>query len=286
MSNKRLITTSVIALSTVSILGHYFIGQSGFFNSRNHPDSALLALIKNDQKSFESFIKSGGDLNANLPEIDGKTYTVSEGIAYFERSNFSKYLNQNKISFLVQKNAAAYDIMTISVSKNNSLLSEELAKENPNLEMGYGSKGWTLLHMASAACSYKIIEVISGPKVGWNTKAKDGSTPLTLAAQNDCLPMLSYWKDHGANFRFKDGRGLSALGILQQKKDAALLAFANSFSSRKIASINGSEAAAEINFYNKRKIPKDQVVDHASMVEPSDRPLEATETSEMSEFAD
>jgi hypothetical protein len=45
-------------------------------------------------------------------------------------------------------------------------------------------------------------------------------------------------------------------------------------------------AKAVPDFYKRRKIPKDKMVDHAAMLEPEDRPLEAVETAAHSEFAD
>lgn len=255
---------------------------------RNLTDEALLALIKNDQKGFESFIKAGGNLHDTLPKIDGETYTVAQGLSYFERTAFARHVHEQKIAYVKQDEGAAFDIMTLSIKKNNPELLNQLVLENPKFDLGYGKNGWTLLHMASAQCSHKLAAILHEKgKLNWNLKAKDGSTPLTLAAEHDCLPMLSYWKDQKADFKAKDGRGLTALNILKKKKDAALLAFAESFEERKVASVvKVVQAAAEPDFYKKRKIPKDQIVDHAAMIEPEDRPLEATETSELSEFAD
>src|SRR5690606_5930880 len=128
-----------------------------------------------------------------------------------------------------------------------------------------GKNGWTLLHLASAACSHKLTPFLHEKgKLNWDLKSKEGSTPLTLAAENDCLPMLSYWKEKGADFKLKDGRGLSALSILKKKKDAALVAFTESFMVRKPSNV----AKAEPNFYKKRKIPKDQRIDYSMMIEP------------------
>lgn len=284
--NRKQVTISAACLFGVAALSTLFYFKAGnISHNRNLLDEALLALIKNDQKGFESFIKAGGNVHGELPEIDGKTYTVAQGVAYFERTAFAKHLSDRKMSYVEQNDYADYDIMTLSIAKNNPELFAQLAKENPKFAMAYGKKGWTMLHMASASCSHKLTAILHEKgKLSWDLKAKDGSTPITLAAENDCLPMLSYWKEHNADFKAKDGRGMSALSILKKKKDAALVAFAESFEARQPSSV--TIVKAEPDFYKKRKIPKDQIVDHAAMLEPEDRPLEATETAAHSEFAD
>lgn len=286
MSHKRtqLIATSflvVVAVTTIWFFQHP--NKSAQFT--NLTDEALLALIKNDQKAFESFIAAGGDVHGDLPEIDGTTYTVAQGISYFERPNFAQFLNNKGIQFVKQDGKAPFDIMTIAVKKNNPDLFKELLSETTKFQLDYGKNAWTLLHMASAWCSDKLTPFFEG-KINWDHKALDGTTPLTLAAVNDCLPMLSYWKEKGADFRAKDGRGQTALSILKKKKDAALAAFAASFEERKVATVTVVKKLPVPDFYKKRKIPKEQIVDHAAMLEPEDRPLGATETAEFSEFAD
>ncbi len=249
-------------------------------------DDALLALIKHDMHGFQKYVTSGGDVHARLPEIDGKVYTVAQGMAYFERTDFAEYLQTMKVTFVEQKTAAEFDILTLAVNKNNGDFFKVIAKEGPNLAAAYGNKNWTLLHIASAVCAHKVVPVLHQQgQLNWNLRAKDGSTPLTIAAENDCLPVLSYWKEHGADFKAKDGRGITALSILSKKKDAALMAFAQSFIERRPASIT-IIAPKEPNFYNKRVIPKEKKIDHSALIEPEDRPLEATETAENSEFAD
>ncbi len=254
-------------------------------NNRTLGDEALLSLIKNDQKAFESYIKDGGDLHFVLPSIDGYSYTVAEGIIYFERSSFLTYLQDHKISFVKQDLKKEYDILSLSIKKNNPELLGILMKENASFDRAYGKNEWTLLHMASAQCSHKLVSLLA-QKIDWNKKAKDGTTPLTLAADHDCLPILSYWKDHGADFKKKDGRGQSALDILRKKKDAALIAFAESFEERKPATIIIAKGPVEPDFYKKRKVPKDLVTKDSDLVEPGLRPEEANETSEYSEFSD
>lgn len=270
---------------TLVIGGVLFKDKLNNFSGSVSTDEALLSLIKNDQNGFENFIKKGGDVHANLPVIDGKTYTVSEGMAHFERPGFVKFLQGTKRSFINQDGKKEFDILSLAVEKNNVELFTLLINEKPRYDLTYTQKNWTLLHMASASCSHKIVTMLHKEAgLNWNTKAKDGSTPLTLAAEYDCLPVLGYWKELKADFNAKDGRGLTALSILRKKKDAAFVAFVDSFNSRKIASIGAP--AGEPNFYNKRKIPKDQMIDHSALIEPEDRPLEATETAENSEFAD
>lgn len=250
-------------------------------------DQALLALIKNDQEAFEAFITSGGDVHSSLPLIDGKVYTVAQGLSYFERPGFVKFLQTRKIKFIRESSDKGHDVLSLSIPKNNPELMELYLKEGPKLTSVYGEKEWSLLHLASVHCSQKLTALLHGKgKMNWNMKAKDGTTPLTLAADHECLPVLSYWKEHKADFKATDGKGRTALSILKKKKDAALLAFAESFEERIPAAISPASAKPEINFYKKRKIPKEKLVDHTALVEPEARPIEPVETAEMSEFAD
>ncbi len=267
-------------------LGCLVLGSSLYIlSSKNHNklgDEALLSIIKNDQPAFENFMKQGGDTASLLPLLDGYNFTVAEGIAYFERVDFIKYLQKEKKTFIEQDPSKGYDILSLTVRKNNAELLSLMLKENPVLNHTYGSNEWSLLHIASAECSHKLVALLhQSGKLNWDIKAKDGSTPLTLAAEKECLPVLSYWKENKADFKAKDARGLTALSILKKKKDAALLAFAQSFESRSPASVG----VAEVNFYKKRVFPKDKALDD-SLLEPGDRPEEANETAEYSEFSD
>jgi hypothetical protein len=257
--------------------------------SKISTDEALLALIKNDLDGFKEYIGRNGIIHDQLPEIDGHKYTVAQGVAYFDRPDFVKYLQESKISFIKQEPHSEYDVLSLAIPRHNPEFFALLKQENPAYQNTYGDKKWTLLHLAAANCSHKLMPYLDVKgKVSWNTKAKDGSTPLTLAAENECLPVLSYWKENGADFKAKDGRGMTALSILGTKENAATVAFRESFITRKIASVTVIQAAApkEVSFYRKRVIPKDQKIDHSALIEPEDRPLEATETAEHSEFAD
>lgn len=250
-------------------------------------DDALLALIKNDQSAFENWVKNGGDLSAFLPVIDGKKLTVAEGLAYFERTNFIAHLQTNKVKFVKQNKDGKDDIMSIAIAKNNPELFTLLMKENPDLKATYGDKGMTLMHLVSAGCAAKLTAILHGDKkLNWDMKAKDGSTPLTLAASSDCLAILSYWKEQNADFKSKDGRGMTAISIMSKNKDAAMTAFLQSFESNRARLPVSAFVEPEINFYKKRVVPKDQKVDYSALIEPEDRPLDATETAEASEFAD
>ena len=163
-------------------------------------DDALLALIKHDMKGFQNYVKNGGKLHDELPEIDGHKYTVAEGMAYFDRADFAAYLQEEKISFVEQKKGAEYDILSLAIPRNNPDFFKVVIKENAKFDYTYGDKKWSLLHLASSTCSHKIVPFLHNDgKLSWNLKAKDGSTPLTIAAEYECLPVLSYWKDHGNN---------------------------------------------------------------------------------------
>ena len=159
-------------------------------------------------------------------------------------------------------------------------------KENPDMTATYGKNGYSLLHLAASHCSHKLNALLhTEKKLTYDLRAKDGSIPMNLAAAGDCLPMLSYWKEHNADFKKKDGRGMNAMSILRTKKDSAMLAFLLSFETNRSARATSS-VEPEINFYKKRVVPKDQKVDYSALIEPEDRPLDATETAEASEFAD
>lgn len=284
MDNKRALVSAACLLGVVAVSTVWLLSLPKNAKNRNSTDDALLALIKNDQKAFEAFIEAGGKLHDPLPAIDGQVYTVAQGMSYFERTAFMKYLHNKKTAYVEQAAGKPFDILSLSIAKNNPELLSQMSLENPKYQLAYGAKGWTLLHMASAACAHKLTALLHEKgQLRWDVKAKDGSTPLTIAAENDCLPMLSYWKEQKADFNKKDGRGLSGMSILKKKKDAALMAFVDSFEvSRKVASVKPEE----VNFYKKRVIPKDQIVDHSALIEPDERPMEATETAEYSEFAD
>jgi hypothetical protein len=98
----------------------------------------------------------------------------------------------------------------------------------------------------------------------WDEKSKDGKTPLSIANEKNCIPMLNYWSAQGADVGRKD------------KKDRE----------KNLVSRTNLSAPTVPDFYKKRKVPKDQIVDHTAMLEPGDRPLESSETSKYSEFAD
>lgn len=288
--NKKHFTIIAAAFVTGAVgIGSFWQLSQTTTSSQNRggSDDALLALIKNDQSAFESWVKNGGDLAALLPEIDGKRLTVAEGLAYFERVNFVKYLQANKVKFLKQNKDGKDDILSLAVAKNNPELFSLLMKENPDLTAVYGDKGYSLMHLVSNSCASKLTSILNtDEKLSWDTKAKDGSSPLTLAASSDCLAVLSYWKEQKADFNKKDGRGTSAMSVMRGKKDAAMLAFLQSFEVRRDQASASRSVEPEINFYKKRVVPKDQQIDYSALIEPEDRPLEATETAEHSEFAD
>lgn len=250
---------------------------------KNLDDVALLSIIKNDQKEFENYLSAGGTLDTIL-HVEGNNYSVGELIVKYERLDFVKYSLNKSLKFNIDLKKD-FDVYSLSVTKNNSAILSLLTQKKPNLtSKTYGLKNWTLLHMASAECSSKVISVLHQAGMSWNLKAKDGSTPLTLAAEKGCLDVLSYWKNQGADFRMKDGRGLTALSLLSKHKDAAALAFAESFATKRMpASV---VASTELNFYKKRLIPKDNLADRAHLIEPEDRPDDANETAEYSEFSD
>ncbi len=288
MIKKLLIFATSFFVGVLSIGSIWHFSNLTTSSYRTGSDDAFLALIKNDQAGFVAWVKNGGDLSASLPMIDGRKMTVAEGLAYFERLELIKYLQSNKIKFLKQSKDGQDDIMVFAVRKNNADLFGLLMKEKPDMTATYGKNGYSLLHLAATHCSSKLNVLLNSDKnLTYDLRAKDGSIPLNLAAAGDCLPMLSYWKENSANFNKNDGRGMSALSILRTKKDAAMLAFLQSFETPRSGGARTSASVEpEINFYKKRVVPQDQKVDYSALIEPEDRPLDATETAEHSEFAD
>ncbi len=281
MKNKK-IAIGLGLLTTFSLSGILFYHQLG---SKNLEDLALLSIIKNDQKIFEDYITRGGKLSAIL-DIEGNRYTVGELIVKHERLGFVQYALSKKMEFGINP-SKNFDVYSLAVEKNNSeILNLLTVNKTGLLKKSYGKNEWSLLHMASAECADQVVSVLHKTGLSWDHKAKDGSTPLTVAAEAGCLQALSYWKENGANYRAKDGRGITALDILLKKKDSAISAFAQSFIEKRTPASVVAMSMGEPNFYKKRKIPKDNLADRAHLIEPEDRPDDANETAENSEFSD
>lgn len=286
MNNKRVILG--VGLTTCLAISGFVI-QHRRSAALNLDDAALLAIIKNDQSQFEAYLKAGGDLNRRI-SIDGVNYRVEELLIKYERVSFLKY-TQTPASGQPQEHRGEEDMWSQAVAKNNPEVLKALMTAHPQIKLTtkkYSQQEYNLLHLASMKCSSKVIGLLHKAGMNWNDKAKDGTTALTLAVENDCLQAMSYWKENGADFKAKDGRGFSALSLLNQKKDAALMAFAQSFQDRMPASVKVVTVTKQEvpNFYKKRQIPKDSLADRAHLIEPESRPEDANETAEYSEFSD
>jgi hypothetical protein len=287
VKNKRVIL-GIGVTACISVSSFFYFQYSN--DSRNLSDQALLSIIKNDQRGFENFLASGGKIGTAI-NVEGGTYTVGELLVKYNRLAFVKFAKDKKMPFDIDPKKE-FDVHSLSVNQNNSeilglLLGDQKLEKNFK---SYGDKGWSLIHMASAECSYKVIGVLHKAGMNWNLKSKRGDTPLTVAAEAGCLQALSFFKEQGADFRENDGRGLNALSILSKQKDAALMAFAESFIERRtpasVTSVVTVTKEVVPNFYKKRHIPKDNIADRAHLIEPEDRPDEANETAENSEFSD
>jgi hypothetical protein len=268
------------------------ISSISFYNTQKSTtqysgDAILLALVKNDLDGLEDFLKAGGDLDGALPEFDGKNLTIAEGIAHFERVKLAHHVRLKKYPFTKQRPYGSDDILRIAVRKNNPELLREFLDEDVDFGLSYSDRGLTLLHMASAWCSHKLMPLFQdNKKLNWDQTAKDGSTPLTVAAEKECLPMLTYWKERGADFMAKDGRGKSAFAILKANKNPLIASFIDPFKLKHVKIEKVAQLTKTPDFYKKRSIPKDQIVDHSALLGPEDRPLEAIQTAEYSEFSD
>lgn len=290
-SRKKQLVAYLSGAMSIGILVFIFSDLKNFINTKvkeadkiDLADSALLSLVKNDRASFIKFLQEGGNIHLKLPPIEGKTLTVAEGIAFFERTEFMEVLRERKISFINQDTKKDFDILTLSIKKNRPAILNELARNTINFNFRYGKKGHTVLHLASIWCSDKLAPILHKKgRLRWDTQAADGSTPLTLAAENECLPLLTYWKNQGADFGKQDGRGKSVHSILKRTTKLELMALTEETAPiRKV----GNVIAAAPNFYKKRKIPKIKLLDHSLVLEPEDRPLDSVETARFSEFAD
>ena len=284
--NKNRVILGLSLTCCVSLSSFFYFQNSSNSVSRNLSDEALLSIIKNDQSGFEHFLASGGTLGLGI-KVEDRHFMVGELLVKYNRLAFVKYAKEHKLKFDVDPKKD-FDIHSLSVEQNNpEMLTLLLGDQKLNKDIkSYGKKGWSLLHMASAQCSYKVVSILHKAGMSWDIKDKNGVTPLTLAAEEGCLQALSYFKEQGADFKEKDGRGVTALSILQKKKDAALTAFAESFIDRRATASVVIVKQEVPNFYKKRKIPKDSLADRAHLIEPEDRPDDANETAEYSEFSD
>ncbi len=262
--NRKLLASTTFLIGFLSLVTLWFI-KNPKLTRTELSDRALLAIVKNDLNEFSDFLKLGGSVHQDLPLFNGKKYTVAEGIAHFERVAFLRMLRENNISYLKQDKNKTQDILTIAIEKNNPELLNEISLSQPRYDLTYGKKGWSILHMASSCCAHKLTAIIHEKSLlRWDEKSQDGKTPLSIAHDKDCLPMINYWKTQGAEV------------VSETKKEK----------SKRISSRTNGAAPTVPDFYKKRKVPKDQIVDHTAMLEPGDRPLEALETSKYSEFAD
>lgn len=285
MKNKRVI----LGLGVAAGLGIYSVSLVKFQQKRiselDLKDKALLSIVKDDIAGFKAYLAAGGSL-AHTIELEGKKYKIGDLLVKYERTSFIKLAQDQKLAIITDQD------WKLAVEKNNPEIFKTMREAHPAVkvaELRYGQEGWNLLHVAAASCSAKILNTLEEQGMSWSYKAKDGTTPLTVAVRNDCLQALSYWKEKGADFKAKDGQGQSALALLNLKKDAALSAFAESFAEKRApASIITVAAAPEKvpNFYKKRVIPKDNLADRAHLIEPGERPDEANDTAEHSEFSD
>lgn len=285
VKNKRIIFAigGALLVAFPTYFYSHFAPKTSHTPPRYLPDDALLAIIKSDKEGFKKFLKDGGSLHSSLPMIEDKVYSVIEGVVHFERLSFVEELQKENIPFLRQDLTKEHDLVSIAIEKNNPELLKALLKEKPKLDRLYGRKGEGLLHLATLKCSTQMVQILHAQGLDWNTKNKEGSSALTFAAEKECLPLLTFWKSQGADFRKNDSRGQSALSILKNKKDLAIAAFTQSFfTERKMASVS----AKEVSFYHKRKVPRESLAQRSNLIEPADRPLEAYETADHSEFAD
>ena len=266
------------------------------------------AILKNDLVAFKSFIKAGGKpehlfkpthapvAGSESPGIkafknDQVAWTIAEALVAYERVEFIEYLQQEKINFVKQTDDGKADIVSLAVESNNPQVFQAILKEKPNLKKEYGEEKKNLLHIASTSCSMNVADILHNSGMySAQDMQKDGSTPLTIAAANDCVPMITFWQEKKEDFTAKDGKGKSAIQILKANKSEAAAAIAKSIeasqATRKPASVTVKLSPKVPDFYKLRKYPKDVLADPALLVDPEIRPLESDSTAEYTEFAD
>ncbi len=270
------------------ILGLIFFSSPIIYLSTKSPapalDDVFLAIVKNDAQSFAAYMDHGGALD-NKIMIDGTVRTIGELVVKYERKDFLKKISQRKIPFKIDES-----MWEMAISKNNPELFKllmDLDEESQQSLKKLDHQGRNYLHHAGLHCSNKLISLLQKHGMKWNDKDDKGATPLTLAAENECLKILSSWKTQGVNLHEKDGRGLSAVSILEMKNDPSFLIFSKEAAPQaKKAPIVVAALSTPPQFYKKRHIPKDNLADRAHLIGPNERPDEANETSQYSEFSD
>jgi ankyrin repeat protein len=179
----------------------------------------------------------------------------------------------------------SFSVISEAIASNDPDVLKTIGAHDPEFKTRYGDSEWSLLHMASHQCSPEIVKALhSQGHLNWDIKAKDGTTPLTIAADVGCSPVLNYFKSIEANFSKNDGRGKSALSILKHNENKELLsAFSSELERRKPASV---KQVAEVSFYRKRTYPSAPIVDKRSISDSNSRPTDLPETADFTEFAD
>jgi hypothetical protein len=183
------------------------------------------------------------------------------------------------------KSEWSFAVMSEAMGSNNPEVLKAISAQDPGFKTKYGDSEWSLLHMASYQCSPKLVKALHVEgKLNWDLKAKDGTTPLTIAADVGCGPVLNYFKSLKANFSKNDGRGKSAISILKENENKELLsAFSSEVERRKPASVT---QVAEVSFYRKRNYPDAPTSTKRPIADPNLRPDEIPETADFTEFAD
>jgi hypothetical protein len=271
----------------------FVVSTSLYMMKRSEPqkpsaDEGFLSIVKNDRSSFEKYLLSGGSLLEKV-SISQKDYTLGELLVEYERVPFIQFASSGHKSLNTTQSSIS-DIWYLAIPKNNPELLQSLISAHPGYRLPsrkYGKEERNLLHLASAQCSHKLVSILEAQGMKWNEKDKFGSTALTLAADHDCLQILKYWKEQGADFKAKDGQGRSALSLLMKRKDLAIQAFAQTFQDKRApAAVLLASAPQVPNFYKKRQIPQESFNDRSRLIEPGERPDEANETADYSEFSD
>lgn len=266
------------------------------------------AILKNDLVAFKAFIKAGGkpenlfkpqpsDAGTVEPvgvkafKKDQIAWTIAEALVAYERVEFIEYLQQEKVPFVKQSNDGKADIVSMAVESNNPQVFQAILKEKPDLKKEYGEQKKNLLHIASSSCSMNVADILHNSGMySAQDMQKDGSTPLTIAAASDCVPMITFWQGKNEDFSAKDGKGKSAIQILKENKSEVAAEIAKSIeastASRKPASVTVKLSPKVPDFYKLRKYPEDVLADPALLVDPEIRPLDSDSTAEYTEFAD
>jgi hypothetical protein len=273
MNKKIQVLSLLLSLSFLSLLLFQPLLLDESQDDMN--DQAYLAIVKNDQKSFEDFLDRGGKLES-LVVMPQKKKSLGRLLVEYERVDLINLASRKQKQFQPD-DQEMQSIWETTVTKNNSALYQAIRRLNPKEKIKnrrVGKEHRTLLQYASSKCSHNLIKSLESEGLTLDEKDKNGVNSFHLAEKNNCHPVLSHWKKRGAMDSIKTNKDLSLPELTKslQKNDAPTKPIVN-------------VVTKAPDFYKKRSIPKESY-NRLELVEPVERPRESIQTAEYSEFSD